>query len=185
MRSVLTRAVLLAVVGLGLTEATASADMARCSDQTENRYSALYHATADQFGDRAPGRNIRKWGVRRGGGVRNATCGEVKKSIRQLQRLRAPAPPRTTVRATRPYQAPSNVRTRTVRANLPACTWRPESGGSYTAYNRSSGARGKYQVIPSTHAAHCSDLGWSPSEQEECAARVYEAQGPGAWVNCG
>jgi hypothetical protein len=60
----------------------------------------------------------------------------------------------------------------------------PESGGDYNAYNSSSGARGKYQVIPSTHAAHCSDLGWSPGEQEECAARVFKAQGAGAWVNC-
>jgi hypothetical protein len=67
---------------------------------------------------------------------------------------------------------------------LPDCTWRPESGGSYTVTNPSSGAYGRYQVIPSTWAAHCSDLDRGPAGQDECAARVYRAQGAGAWVNC-
>jgi hypothetical protein len=87
-------------------------------------------------------------------------------------------------RAVPPPQPPAGVSTDRNVAALPECTWKPESGGDYGAVNPSSGARGKYQVIPSTHAAHCSDLGWSPGEQEQCALRVYKAQGAGAWVGC-
>jgi hypothetical protein len=83
-----------------------------------------------------------------------------------------------------PPQKPAGVSSDRDVASLPDCTWRPESGGSYTAVNGSSGAYGKYQIIPSTWAAHCSDLGRDPAGQERCAARVYEAQGAGAWVNC-
>jgi hypothetical protein len=72
-------------------------------------------------------------------------------------------------------------------SGLPACA--SESGSNYSTgaanTNPSSGATGRYQVIPSTHASLCPDLGWSPGEQDQCAARIFHAQGAGAWVGCG
>lgn len=151
------------------------------------KYSAFWHKAHNKCG-RCSGRNIRRWGMRYSSGrVDRATWKQVVRSTRQLKRLTAPPPrPRHLLRrlATGQRQPPSGVSSSTVRASLPDCTWRPESGGSYTAYNPSSGAYGKYQVIPSTWAAHCSDLDRGPGGQEQCAARVYAAQGPGAWVGC-
>ena len=39
-------------------------------------------------------------------------------------------------------------------ASLPTCTWQPESGGGWSAVNPSSGAGGRYQIMPSTWAAY-------------------------------
>jgi hypothetical protein len=47
-----------------------------------------------------------------------------------------------------------------------------ESRGDPNVVNPSSGARGCFQIIPSTHAAACSDLGWSVEEQKACASRL-------------
>jgi hypothetical protein len=48
-----------------------------------------------------------------------------------------------------------------------------ESGGDYEAYNESTGARGKYQFIPSTYAAYADDPDdWSPEQQELAAHRM-------------
>ena len=48
-----------------------------------------------------------------------------------------------------------------------------ESGGDYEAYNEKTGARGKYQFIPSTYAAYADDPDdWSPEQQELAAHRM-------------
>lgn len=48
-----------------------------------------------------------------------------------------------------------------------------ESGGDYEAYNASTGARGKYQFIPSTYAEYADDPDdWSPEQQELAAHRM-------------
>lgn len=48
-----------------------------------------------------------------------------------------------------------------------------ESGGNYDAYNESTGARGKYQFIPSTYAMYADDPDdWSPEQQELAAHRM-------------
>ena len=48
-----------------------------------------------------------------------------------------------------------------------------ESGGNYEAYNASTGARGKYQFIPSTYAEYADDPDdWSPEQQELAAHRM-------------
>jgi hypothetical protein len=163
--------------------APAEADRADCAPGLERAYTSSYKKVRRVHGTRAPGRNIRRDGVLFRGTVFDATCGELRRSRRQLQQLLA-APPIMRSVPVPPAQPPAGVQTDTNVAALPECTWRPESGGDYDAVNAASGARGKYQVIPSTHAAHCSDLDWSPSGQEECAARVYAAQGAGAWANC-
>jgi hypothetical protein len=176
-----------AVAGLAalLPASPALADRADCSSHLERAYSSHYHRVAGKLGKRAPGRNIRKWGVQRRKHVRDATCHELRTSLASLRRLLAPPAP----------AAPAGVATGTVRGssapaasgNLPACTWAPESGGDYAAYNASSGAGGKYQIIPSTWRAYGgtgSPQTASPAEQERVAARVYAGQGPSAWTNC-
>jgi hypothetical protein len=65
-----------------------------------------------------------------------------------------------------------------------------ESGGEanpWTAENSETGAYGKYQIMPLHYETTgvCSDLGKSPGEQTECAARVFKSQGSGAWSECG
>jgi hypothetical protein len=61
-----------------------------------------------------------------------------------------------------------------------------ESGGSWTAQNP-SGAYGRYQLMPLHYGSGgvCAGMGKSPSEQTECANRVYESQGSSAWSQCG
>jgi len=174
-------------MALAATMVALLAPVAYPNTDTAERYSALWHSAHHRCG-RCAGRNIRRYGIRHTNGrLERASYEQMVRSSHQLRRLTAPPPrPRGLLRrlAVPPPQAPAGVSSSTVRARLPDCTWRPESGGDYGAYNGSSGARGRYQVIPSTHAAICPDLGWSPSEQEICAARIWAQQGAGAWVNC-
>jgi hypothetical protein len=70
---------------------------------------------------------------------------------------------------------------------LPACTWEPESGGDWTAVNPSSGAGGRYQIMPSTWAAYGGTglpQDASPAEQTAVAERIVQSVGLSAWVNC-
>lgn len=176
-------AVPIAALAIVALPASAQADYSSCDQSLETTYSNRYYAVKKAHGTRAPGRNIRKWGVLNHGHQQRSTCKQVARSAQQLRRLLT-APRLMHSTAVPPRQRPAGTLSDFDKANLPDCTWRPESGGSYTAYNASSGAYGKYQVIPSTWAAHCSDLGRGPAGQERCAARVYAAQGAGAWVNC-
>lgn len=158
-------------------------DHSDCARPLERSYSHAYKQVRRKHGTRAPGRNIRKNGVLFRGHVFDATCGELRRSRTQLRQLLR-APRLMYSRAVPPPQPPAGVKSDFDQAALPDCTWQPESGGSYSAYNPSSGAYGKYQIIPSTWAAHCSGLDRGPGGQEQCAARVYAAQGAGAWVGC-
>jgi hypothetical protein len=181
MRTLVTAAATtLAIVAL---PASAKADHADCSHKLERTYSKDYRAVARQHGTRAPGRNIRKWGVLFKGTVFDATCGELRRSRAQLRKLLT-APPLMRSNPVPPAQPPAGVKSDFDTATLPACTWQPESGGDYNAVNASSGARGKYQIMPSTHDGLCPDLGWDPGGQEACAVRIWKEQGAGAWVNC-
>lgn len=81
---------------------------------------------------------------------------------------------------------------------LPYCTWglesgppskqNPEwSGPRYSAYNPTSGASGKYQILATTWAyfgGPGSPLTARPVVQERIARRVMIGQGPRAWVGC-
>lgn len=51
-----------------------------------------------------------------------------------------------------------------------------ESGGDYDAYNEKTGARGKYQFIPSTYAEYADDPDDWSSEQQELAAHRMAAE---------
>lgn len=70
---------------------------------------------------------------------------------------------------------------------LPTCTWEPESGGDPHAVNPSSGAGGYYQIMPSTWAAYGGSGAPQDaplSEQTAIAQKIWDTQGPSAWVNC-
>ena len=71
--------------------------------------------------------------------------------------------------------------------SMPTCTWEPESGGDWSAVNSSSGAGGRYQILPSTWAAYGgtgAPQDASPAEQTAVAERILQSVGTSAWVNC-
>jgi Transglycosylase-like domain len=115
---------------------------------------------------------------------RAATDAEVLSSITVLERMLAPvqSPARTNSSASAPATPSTSTRT----GGLPACA--SESGSNYSTgsdnTNASSGATGRYQILPSTAAAYGCSLA-TPAGQDACAQVIYEHQGAGAWVGCG
>lgn len=160
-------------------------------------YSAQYYAVKHKMGKRAPGRNIRKLGVRirvhhGAHAVRPSRCHEIAVSLRQLRTLRArvpwPGPPLLT-RTVGGKLAPAGVMQSGVAAHLPACA--DESHGNYSTgpanTNPGSGATGRWQTLRSHYSPGgvCQGLNVNvPGDQDTCAARIYEEQGAGAWVGC-
>ncbi len=142
-------------------------------------YEREYHKVTKRLGRRVPGRNIVKDGV---SANRAATDAEVLSSIAVLERMLAPvqAPASTNSSAS----APAGTGTHT--GGLPACA--SESGANYSTgagnTNASSGATGRYQILPSTAAAYGCSLA-TPAGQDACAQVIYQHQGAGAWVGCG
>ena len=155
----------------------------------EAKYTDLYYAVAKKDGARAPGRNIRKYGLRTPGGrTIKAQPRHLARSIRTFRRWLAPPVP---------IAAPSDRRPTTVTTSQPAYAggkWSIpayivmcESGGDYRVYNKSgSGASGAYQIMPETwrryggSTANAADA--SPAEQDRVAARIYAAEGTGPWT---
>jgi hypothetical protein len=181
-------AAVLCVAALVPTVALAKAPTAR----HRGVYFYLRRHVEHKFGVRAMGRNIVKDGRSDKQAVTDAGLTD---SIGVYERMLHPPPP--------PAPAGSSVSPAAVMstssspvwaagdptgaAGVPACA--SESGSNYSTdpsnTNGSSGATGRYQIIPSTHAAVCGDLGWSPADQDTCAQRIFRAQGAGAWVGCG
>ena len=97
-------------------------------------------------------------------------------SLAVLNRMLAPAP---TVTSTSTFSTAG-------ASGVPACA--SESGTDYSTgpsnTNGSSGATGRYQILPSTAAAYGCDLS-TAGGQDACAATIYEHQGASAWVGCG
>lgn len=185
MRSiVLVTAVAVATAAL---PATAQADRSDCKRKLERTYSKHYRQVAKRHGTRAPGRNIRKYGVRFKGVTFDAVCSEVRRSDRQLRKLLT-SPPYSTPNAVRPAQPPAGVRSLEIVSNggssnpmvNPAC----ESGGNPQVWSPSGQYWGWYQFDYGTWVAH----GGAPGAygnaplyvQHQVAARVqYDA-----WPNC-
>jgi hypothetical protein len=162
-------------VGLPITPA--SANRAHLKDT----YSGLYHAVADKYGKRTPGRNIRKWGVRTDHGTRVASDRELARSIRTFRRWLSPPIPAATNTDGSATHVAYNAGGKWA---IPGYIVRCESGGNYNAVNSSSGARGAYQLMPGTYKAYGGDGSWSPADQDRVAARLYAAEGTSPWV-CG
>jgi hypothetical protein len=159
-----------------------------------------------RLGARAPGRDIVRWGVVVGHGVRRPTVAELRRYVGVLDRMVHPV---AVVRAayTRVVSTNTSANTSTgqgegVRridsgaatsgggaAGLPACA--SESGSNYSTgpgnTNPSTGATGRYQEMPMHRqpGGLCYGMDLSPRGQDRCASRIYAAQGSGAWVGCG
>lgn len=176
-------------LGVVLVAAAASVSMPVDAHATVRQtYRALYQQVKQRHGTRAPGRDIGRWGVLTRHGARRARARDLRASIAVLRRMMAPAPRPAPTAAAPTTSAPTSAPVTSPGASgLPSCA--SESGTNYSTgpsnTNASSGATGRYQIIPSTHASLCSDLGWSPGEQDRCAGRIYDVQGSGAWVGCG
>jgi hypothetical protein len=167
--------------------ASAQADKADCTEPLERTYSKAYRQVAKKHGTRAPGRNIRKYGVLFRKVVFDATCSELRRSRGQLRKLmRAPA--YAYPRAVPPAQPPAGVKTRAIESVggtsngmvNPYC----ESSGNPQVVDPSGTYWGWYQFDFQTWVAH----GGAPGAygnaplyvQHQVAARVqYDA-----WPNC-
>ena len=156
-------------------------------------YQRDYQRVAHVFGRRAPGRNIVKYAVTARG---PATDTDVVSSLAVLERMLAPPPPPPPVTSTAAQGSQTTGSTQAVAAaptsstagasGVPACA--SESGTNYSTgpenTNPSSGATGRYQILPSTAASYGCSLS-TPAGQDACAQTIYSHQGASAWVGCG
>lgn len=159
--------------------------------QLPAKYTKLYYKVRAEHGKRAPGRNIRRHGVRssRCKCTRPALKSEVAKSIRQLRRLLASAPRYLERTAVPPPQRPGNVRTPGVAAGpilarIAAC----ESGGNPRAISPGGTYRGKYQFDYATWRSvggSGDPAAASEAEQDRRAALLYARRGAQPWPVCG
>lgn len=142
-----------------------------------------YYSVVRKLNKRAAGRDIIHYGINTKSGPRDPSKHEKAKFQRQLRKLLNP-PRLMWTKAVPPSQPPAGTLSAFNIAGLPTCTWKPESGGNYTA--RNGIYWGKYQ-IGEDHwypGRACYGLGKDPPGQEACAVRVEETEGLGAWVNC-
>lgn len=175
---------------LGLVAQPAAADRSDCKRKVERSYRVHYKKVAKMHGTRAPGRNIRKNGVLFRKVTFDATCGELRRSTRQLKRLLRPPVYSTLVRsAVPPPQPPAGVQSSGVAAGgtlsaIAQC----ESGGSPTAISDTGKYRGKYQFSYSTWASvggSGDPAAASEAEQDMRAAMLYAREGASPWPVCG
>lgn len=173
------RSIILAGIALLALPASSGAyDLPRESEL--KKYSGQWHKVRDCAGKRAPGRNVRRHGIRKAGKVRKASAREVADSIRQLRRHCQPL-----LVASPPSQPPSGVQTPRAGgelASIRAC----ESGGNY-AINTGNGYYGAYQFdVQTWQAAGGSGMPHtaSPAEQDRVAASWIAKGHRGAWPNC-
>jgi Transglycosylase-like domain len=156
-----------------------------CSnDKLVTSYSANYHAVRKAHGTRAPGRNIRKWGLSES---RKSKCRHIAKSLRTLRGMRFNGS--TMLVASRPHVPPAG--TRTLRAgagghlaSIRAC----ESGGNYAATSPSGQYRGAYQFDYQTWQSvggSGDPAAASPAEQDKRAAILMAQRGSSPWPVCG
>jgi Transglycosylase-like domain len=134
------------------------------------------------LGSRTPGRDIVRRGILEHGKVRRPTHAELVSYQAALERMLS-----STGAASTSTGYSSGESATSSAGSLPTCTWLPESGGDWRAVNPSSGAGGRYQIMPSTWAAYGGTglpQDASPAEQTAVAERIMQTQGPSAWVNC-
>jgi hypothetical protein len=160
------------------------------ADSLTRQANHLRAEVVHEFGKRAPGRNIVRWGVlKRDGKTRPANRAELTTYRDILARMLippTPAPEAATVQSGGSASGASSSAASS-SGSLPACTWQPESGGNWSAVNSSSGAGGYYQITPSTWAAYGgtgSPQSASPAEQTAIPKKIWANQGSSAWVNC-
>jgi len=146
-----------------------------------NSYSANYHAVRDLHGKRAPGRNIRKWGLSSG---QKSKCAHLARSLRTLRSMRMPPPAARLVTTGPPPQPPAGTQTVRVQpggvlARIAQC----ESGGNPRAVNP-NGHYGKYQFDLQTWQSvggSGNPINASEAEQDKRAAILYSQRGGQPW----
>jgi hypothetical protein len=184
MRKLVVAAMGTAALLLAPANADAKAKHTTCNDdKLVTDYSTNYHAVARLHGPRAPGRNIRKWGLSNG---RKSTCGHIRRSLDTLRSLRMPVRAATLVTTGPPPQPPAGTQTVHAGGTL-ASIAQCESGGNPST-NTGNGFYGKYQFTQSTwqsvggsgNPAYASE-----AEQDKRAAMLYAREGPGPWPVCG
>jgi soluble lytic murein transglycosylase-like protein len=194
MRVVKVRLLLAAIAASFLLVPSAEAN----TTAMKQRYSALYHAVKKRHGSRAPGRNIRKLGIRfdvKADGkagpwqTRPAKPSEIRTSIRQLRTLLRPARSLLVRRAVPPGQAPAGVLKPSVTGGavlrrIAQC----ESGGNPGAVSPSGQYRGllqfDYQTWQSVGGTG-DPAAASAAEQYSRGAMLYARTGPRSWPVCG
>jgi hypothetical protein len=173
-----------AILLVPTSAAEAKAKRTSCSNtKLVNSYSANYHAVANLHGKRAPGRNIRKWGLSES---RKSACRHLARSLRTLRSMRMPARASRFVSTGPPSQPPAG--TQTVHAGgtlaaIAAC----ESGGNPRAVNP-NGHYGKYQFDLQTWQSvggSGNPIDASEAEQDKRAAILYSQRGGSPWTCAG
>lgn len=160
------RAFAVALSLAGLTPATAVAQ--DVTPQHARQYAKAYYAVQHQFGHRAPGRQIVKWGF---DSHHKATDAEVVTSLAVLGRMLAPPPApapaqavQTSQNISQPSSAPQTSSNAGAGSGLAACIIQRESGGNPQATS------GQYTGIAQ----------WSPSAWAQDGGTQYAPTPTGA-----
>jgi len=139
------------------------------------RYAHLHRKWSKRAGRSVVGRQIVKYGMpKAGAGHRVATRKEWRHTMAVFHRWEhppAPVAPPPTLQQTGSATG-SSYQYGTGNYAIPTSIVMCESGGNYNAYNPSSGARGAYQILPSTSAAYGCNMA-TPAGQDDCAARIW------------
>lgn len=146
-------------------------------------YSANYHAVKKLHGTRAPGRNIRKHGVKPG---LKSTCRQIRKSRDTLRRMRHPGS--TMLAPSRPRTPPAGTATLREAGGALGAIAACESGGNPGAVSPGGRYRGKYQFDYGTWASvggSGDPAAASEAEQDKRAAMLYARAGSAPWPVCG
>lgn len=148
-----------------------------------NAYSANYHAVKKAFTKRAPGRNIRKWGLSK---KRASKCRHLRKSLNILRGMRVSSRAASYLRTGAPSKAPAGTQTVYAGGTLESIA-QCESGGN-PATNTGNGFYGKYQFTLQTWASvggSGNPAAASEAEQNKRAAMLYAREGSSPWPVCG
>jgi hypothetical protein len=157
------------------------------SGGVKNSYSHAYYAVKHQHGNRAPGRNIRRDGVRTKHGVRPATARDLRRSTKQLNLMRFPRAAQVYLNAGAPKLAPAGVQSPVAGGQLAAIA-ACESGGNPRAIGGGGAFRGKYQFDYQTWASvggSGDPAAASEQEQDRRAAMLLARSGTHPWPVCG
>jgi hypothetical protein len=147
------------------------------ADHADHLRAEVVHA----LGRRSPGRDIVRQGILAHGKTRRPTRSQLLSYQDALARMLAAKD------AGFSSSGSTTSGASMAAGSLPTCTWEPESGGDWSALNPSSGAGGRYQIMPSTWAAYGGTglpQDAPPAEQTAVAERIMQSQGLSAWVNC-
>lgn len=179
---------LLGLVALALTLSVASVAItpADASASLRSQYLSHYKKVAKKYGKRKPGRNIVRYGLRRGDQPSRHT---IAVSLRTFKRWLAPPPAVAMPGDTHSGNDPPGTAGGgyAIPRDIVMC----ESGGDYGAVNPTNPNRpaGAYQIITSTWLAYgggkyapTADSA-SPAQQDEIAAAIYSGgAGRGQWA---